>query len=128
MPTVDEMKATVERYVAAHTAGDVDAIAAVFAVDAVLTDPVDQPAHHGREAIKAFFAATHEFIDAMDFQVTGPIRAVGEWAAVPLRAVSTIGDAKVGVDIIDVFTFDQDGLISDMKAYWSSADIRPVED
>ena len=127
MPTPDEMKATVERYAAAHSAGDVDAVAAVFAPDAVVADPVDQPAHVGRDAVRAFFAGTHEFVDSMELRITGPVRAVGSWAAVPLQAVSVVGGAKVAVDIVDVFTFGDDGLVTDMKACWSNADIRPVD-
>ena len=128
MPSTEDMIAAVRRYTEAHSAGDVDAVAAVFATDAVVADPVDQPAHVGRDAIRAFFAGTHEMVDAMDLRITGPVRAVGDFAAVPLQAVSTMGDAKVAVDIIDVFTFGPDGLVTDMKAYWTAADIRPVED
>ena len=128
MPTVEEMKATVERYLAAHSAGDVDGVVAVFAPDAVVADPVDQPSHVGRDAVRAFFAGTHEFVESMELRRTGPIRAVGSWAAVPFQAVSTVGGSKVVVDIIDVFTFGEDGLVVDMQAYWSSADIRPYED
>jgi steroid delta-isomerase len=127
MPTPDEMKATVERYTAAHSAGDIDGVVAVFAADAVVADPVDQPAHVGRDAVRAFFAGTHEFVDSMELRMTGPVRAVGSWAAAPLQAVSVVGGAKVAVDIVDVFTFGEDGLVTDMKAYWSSADIRPVD-
>lgn len=126
-PTLEHMKDVVTRYTAAHSAGDVDAVAALFALDAVVADPVDQPAHHGRDAVRAFFAGTHEMADSMDLHTTGPIRAVGNWAAVPLAAITTIGDARLQVDIIDVFTFDDDGLISDMKAYWTASDIRPYE-
>ena len=36
-----------------------------------------------------------------------------------------MGEMRLVVDIIDVFTFDDDGLISDMRAYWTAADIRP---
>lgn len=127
MPSTEQMQETVHRYAAAHSAGDVDAVAALFAADAVVADPVDQPAHHGRDAVRAFFAGTHEMVDAMELQVTGPVRAVGSWAAVPLRAVSTIGGARVAVDIIDVFTFGEDGLVTEMRAYWSPSDIRPVD-
>jgi steroid delta-isomerase len=127
MPSPDQMTATVERYAAAHSAGDVDTVASLFAVDAVVADPVDQPAHRGREAVRAFFAGTHEMVDAMELRITGPVRAVGSWAAVPLQAVSTMGGAKVAVDIIDVFTFGDDGLVTEMRAYWSPADIRPVD-
>ncbi|MFZ4669053.1 MAG: nuclear transport factor 2 family protein [Microthrixaceae bacterium] len=126
MPTPDEMTDTVRRYAAAHSAGDVDAVAALFADDAVLLDPVDAPAHHGRDAVRAFFAGTHEMLDSMELLVTGPVRAVGEWAAVPLQARSQLGGSVMEVDIIDVFTFNDDGLITEMRAYWSSADIRTV--
>ena len=127
MASTDEMKATVQAYATAHSAGDLDGIAALFAPDAVVADPVDQPAHQGREAVRAFFAGTHEMVDAMELQITGPIRAVADFAAVPLRAVSTMGDMKVAVDIIDVFTFGDDGLVTEMRAYWSADDIRPVD-
>jgi steroid delta-isomerase len=125
--TPEEMTAVVHRYTAAHSAGDVDTIAGLFATDAVLADPVDQPAHLGRAAVRAFFAGTHESIDGMELVATGPVRAVGQWAAVPLQARSTIGGTVYEVDIIDVFTFGDDGLITEMRAYWSSSDIRAVE-
>jgi steroid delta-isomerase len=127
MPTIEHMKDTVAAYTAAHSAGDVDAVVALFAEDAVVADPVDQPAHQGREAVRAFFAGTHDMVDSMELRATGPVRAVGSWAAVPLQAITTIGDARMVVDIIDVFTFGDDGLISDMKAYWTAADVRPYE-
>jgi len=127
MPTAEHMRAKVEAYAAAHSAGDIDGIVEVFAPDAVVADPVDQPAHHGREAIRAFFAGTHDFVDSMELRVTGPIRAVDRFAAVPFQAVSVVGGSKVAVDIIDVFTFDDAGLIADMRAYWNSSEIRPVD-
>jgi steroid delta-isomerase len=127
MPTPAEMTETVLRYTGAHTAGDVDAIAALFAEDAVLADPVDAPEHHGRDAVHDFFAATHATLDSMELRATGPVRAVGSWAAVPLQARSHIGGSVYEVDIIDVFTFGDDGLITDMRAYWTAADIRVVE-
>lgn len=126
MPTVQHMRDVVNQYTAAHSAGDVDAVAALFATDAVVADPVDAPEHVGREAVRAFFAGTHEMFDSMDLRATGAIRAVGNWAAVPLKAVTTMGDMKLQVEIIDVFTFDDDGLISDMRAYWTADDITPV--
>ena len=127
MPTAEHMRATVEAYAAAHSAGDIDGIVEVFASDAVVADPVDQPAHHGREAIRAFFANTHEFIDSMELRVTGPIRAVDRFAAVPFQAVSVVGGSKVAVDIIDVMTFDDAGKITTMRAFWDPAEMRPAE-
>lgn len=51
---------------------------------------------------------------------------MGNFGAVPLRAVTSVGDDKFAVDIIDVFTFNDDGLITDMKAYWSSSQVKPI--
>lgn len=127
MPTTDEMKATVAAYAAAHTAGDIDGIVANFAADAVVADPVDKPVHVGHEAIHTFFTGTHSLADSLELQVTGPVRAVDTFAAVPLRAVTTIGDMRLAVDIIDVFTFGDDGLITEMRAYWNESDITPLD-
>ena len=127
MPTAEHMKATVEAYAAAHSAGDVDGIAALFAPDAVVADPVDQPAHHGRDAVRAFFAGTHEFVDAMELQVTGPIRAVDRFAAVPLRRCRPSAGARSPSTSSTCSPSDDDGLIADMRAYWSSSDIRPLD-
>lgn len=127
MPEIAHMKDVVARYAAAHSAGDVDAVAALFAEDAVVADPVDAPEHVGRQAVRDFFAGTHEMCDSMELQITGAVRAVGSWAAVPLKAVTKIGDLQLQVEIVDVFTFGDDGLISDMRAYWTAEDIRPVD-
>ena len=126
MPTTDEMKATVEAYARNHSAKDTDAVAALFATDCVVADPVDAEPMLGRDAVHAFFAGTHQGAERFELAITGPIRAVGSWAAVPLRAETTIGGNTFQVDIIDVFTFAEDGLIAEMRAYWTAADIRQL--
>lgn len=126
MPNEEHIRAVIESYAAAHSRSDSEAIGRLFAADATVTDPVDQPSHVGRDAIVEFFAMTHQIGDGLDLRITGPIRAVGNYGAVPLQAVTTVGEDRFVVDIIDVFTFDDDGLITDMKAYWSSADVRPL--
>ena len=127
MPSKEDIISTVEAYAAAQTSGDVDAVVALFAPDAVVADPVHEPAHVGRQAIHTFFSGTRDMVDSMVLEVTGPIRAVDRYAAVPLRAVSDIGGSRVAVDIVDVFTFEDNGLIGDMKAYWDPAGITPVD-
>lgn len=127
MPTTEELTAAVEKYAASHTAGDIDGIVALFADDAVVADPVDQPEHVGTEAIRTFFAGTHQLADSLELLITGPIRAVDRFAAVPLQAVTTLGDQKFVIDIIDVFTMNDDGKFSEMRAYWSSGAIRPFD-
>ena len=58
--------------------------------------------------------------------MTGPIRAVDRFAAVPLRAETSMGGNTFAVDIIDLFTFGDDGLITEMRAYWTASDIQQL--
>lgn len=125
--TPEQTVAAVRRYAEAHSAGDVDAVAALFAPDAVVADPVTEPPHVGRDAVREFFAGTHAMVDSMELEITGPIRAVDRYAAVPLRAVTTIGGNRFAVDIIDVFTFGDDGLVTEMRAYWDPTAISPAD-
>lgn len=123
MPTVEQMRAAVTEYAEKHSACDTDAVVALFSAECVVADPVDAQPMIGREALHAFFGGTHQMAEAFELAITGPIRAVGNWAAVPLHATTTMGGSTFEVDIIDVFTFDEAGLIADMRAYWTAADI-----
>ena len=124
MPDPNAIKATVEAYAHRHTRGTVDELLELFTDDAEAYDPVDQPPHVGREAIAAFFAANREMADSLVIELTGPVRVAGDQAAFPLVARTTIGDLSLEIDIIDVMTFDDDAMISEMRAYWSMADAR----
>jgi steroid delta-isomerase len=124
VPDIDAMKVAVENYLARHGAGDVDGIMALFAEDAVAWDPVDGEPHVGAEAVRAFFTSTHDMVDRLTLTLEGPIRCAGSWAAFPMTVDSKVGDTRVELDVIDVLTFDDAGLISEMKAYWNMADAR----
>ena len=127
MPERDQMKASIEQYVARHAAGDVEGIMELFAEGATAWDPVGSDPHTGRDAVRAFFEGTHDMVDRLDMELTGPIRCTAEFAAFPMMATSHIGDLHLEIDIIDVMTFDDDGKIVEMRAYWDMADARAVE-
>lgn len=127
MPDAAVMRATIERYVERHTAGDIDGILSCFAPDASAEDPIGTPAHVGTDALRAFFEGTHSLADRLELKITGLIRVAGEHtAAFPMQAISTIGDMTLVVEIIDVMTFDDEGRITDMKAYWAMEDARSL--
>ena len=75
--------AMVEAYALAATESRVDDLAALFAEDAALRDPYDGEARHGREAIRAFFAAGAGMIEHL--AVNGSIRTPVTPRARPLR-------------------------------------------
>ena len=127
MPDAATIRATVERYVERHTAGDIDGILSCFAPDARAEDPVGSEPHIGTDALRAFFEGSHALADKLELVITGLIRVAGTHsAAFPMQAISQIGDMTLVVEIIDVMTFDDDGKIQTMLAYWAMEDAHPL--
>jgi steroid delta-isomerase len=99
-----------------------DHIRKVYARDATVEDPIGTPLKRGRDAIRAFYAATG---GAAKLDLTGPVRGCGREAAAPMVAKLKGPDGKHAyIDIIDFMTFDEDGLITSMRAFWSPDAIR----
>lgn len=121
MPSSDDIRATVEEYVRRWNASDAVGIAELFAPDGTVADPVDAEQQCGRADIAAFFTTT--FGDGMSATLTlsGPIRVAGPNAAFPMQVSIAMGEQTGRVDIIDTMTFDADGLITAMCAYWDAA-------
>jgi steroid delta-isomerase len=121
MSTPDSIRQTVERYVKLMTAGDADGIAALYADDATIEDPIGAPLQRGREAIRTWYRAS---AGKVRLELTGPIRVAGGEAAFPM--LGTIGSPEDPsyLDIIDVMRFDTDGRVTSLRAFWSVDAIR----
>ena len=118
-----QIQATMARYVELVDAGDIDAIVALYAEDAVVEDPVGQPAMHGLAAIERFY---REGLGAMKVSatLTGPVRAtLNGCGAMPFRVDMEWAGQSCSLHVIDVMEFDADGKIRSMKAYWSEVNI-----
>jgi steroid delta-isomerase len=127
MPTADEIRTTVANYVEYFTAGDTANWVNLFAEDARVEDPVGSPLNEGHEAIGAFFEMSQSLGDSITLVPTGPVRVAGNEAAWPMQAVTSVGDAKLVVDIIDVMVFDEQARITSLRAFWDPAEIRSAE-
>jgi steroid delta-isomerase len=122
MPDPDHVRSVYARYVDLVSAGDANAVAALYAPDATLEDPIGAPLQRGREAIRAFYAKS---AGAVKLALSGPVRVCGREAAAPMLATLGGGDGRRAyIDIIDVMTFGEDGLITSMRAFWSPDAIR----
>jgi steroid delta-isomerase len=121
MASADEIRKTVERYVALMNAGDADGIAALYADDATLEDPIGAPAQRGRAAILAWYRAS---AGKVRLELTGPIRVAGGEAAFPLLGTLGTPASPAYLDIIDVMSFDAAGRVASMRAFWSADAIR----
>ena len=106
----------VNRYLETVSQGRPDDIAALYAQDATVEDPVGSELHIGRQAIRGFYTSV-ENVKSKTEVVT--LRALGNEAAFLWRLI--IGGMTI--DIISVMTFDDEGKIASMKAYWGPDNI-----
>ena len=119
MPSHEQMAQAVESYVAAFGRGDAAAVRDLFAPDGTVEDPVGTPPQVGHEAILAFF--TNSMQTGAKLKLNGPVRTAGNTAAFAF----SVGFAQPGmrVDVIDLFTFDEAGKVTTMKAYFGPANM-----
>jgi steroid delta-isomerase len=122
------IRSAVEAYPGAFSRRDREALLQVFAEDAWIEDPVGSPRHEGREALRSFFDQTRSMADTIELRLTGPIRVAAGECAFPMQALPDLGGTRFVMDIIDVMTFDDAGLITTMRAFFDAAEMRPAED
>jgi steroid delta-isomerase len=121
MTTADQIRGTVADYMAALTAREPKRVAALYAENATLEDPVGGgEVCRGREAIESFYTPVAAIPMTAELLT---IRVAGSEAAFQFRVVTDLGGQKAVIEPIDVMTFDDDGFITSMKAYWGDGDI-----
>jgi steroid delta-isomerase len=111
----------VNRYLETVSQGLPDDIAALYAEDATVEDPVGSDVHIGRQAIRGFYTSV-ENVQSKTEVVT--LRALGNEVAFFWRLIVDLGEGgKMSIEIISVMTFDDDRKIASMKAYWGPDNI-----
>lgn len=116
MPDPDRMEAAVHAYVAAFAAGSADDVAALYALDATVEDPIGSPIHKGREAIRAFYAAS--MATGAKLALEGPVRIAGDYAAFAFSVHLDFDGGPKRIDVIDTFRFNDANEIAEMRAFW----------
>lgn len=119
MPSTAQIIAAVAEYVSLLGKGTGKEIGALYDESAILEDPVGGPVRHGRADITAFYSALDSVTTTAEL-ITA--RISGNSAAFIMRVVTTLPDQVVTIEPIDVMTFNDDGLITSMRAYWGPAD------
>ncbi|KFI46570.1 SnoaL-like domain-containing protein [Bifidobacterium bohemicum] len=113
---------TVRRYARAMSDVDVETAAGLFVPDAVRVDPIGGNVCQGRKEIFAAFRQALSSAPARVSFVPGPPHGRGNRFAFEFRhTVAGVGPEK-SLYGIDVFTFDRDGLIEKVEAYWGDDD------
>ncbi|MFI0404918.1 nuclear transport factor 2 family protein [Actinomadura sp. 3N508] len=97
----------------------------LFAPDALIEDPVgpsfldpEGRGHRGRDGIEAFWDGFISTIANFDFAVADSF-ANGACCANVVTITTTTGDgATMTIDCVIVYTVDDDGLITSLRAHW----------
>lgn len=133
-----QMQDAVQAYFDLFNAQDAQGIADLYADDATVTDPVGTPAKEGKEAILAFYTLAVK--NGARLTQNGSTRIAGNAAAfaftVSVGAMTSVDpDIAVAVelpkggmtiDVIDTFYFNEDGKVTEMKAYWGPGNITQI--
>jgi steroid delta-isomerase len=114
---------TLERYAACVTATDVDGIVSLYAPGAWIEIPVGSGARRGLDAIRAFYSE-NELAERLE--ITGAVCAAAGEAAVPMRARIRRDGRLLEIDVIDVVSFDAQGRLTSLRAFFDLAGARPL--
>jgi steroid delta-isomerase len=123
MPSPQEIAQIFQTYVDCMTSGNVDKIVSLYAPDAVVTDPVGSAPLKGHDAIRKFYAESAPQVDHMILD--GNPRINGNTGAAPMRCFPK-NPPGFCVEIVDIMTFNDQGKITAMTAYWGETNFRPV--
>lgn len=124
MPDPAKMEATVHEYVAAFAAHDAARVAALYAEDAVVEDPIGTPRYEGIAAIRAFYDGS--IATGATLELTGPVRVAHDCAAFAFSVHLEWQGAKQRIDVIDTFRFNEENKVVEMRAYWGPANMHAL--
>ena len=117
------IESVVRRYLELVANGTADDVAALYASDATVEDPVGGEVHIGRHAITGFSKNIESAPKETELLT---LRVAGHEAAFLFAITVGAGEHRIRIEPIDVMVFDAEGKIAAMKAYWSPADVTPV--
>ena len=130
MPSAAEMREALTLYLQYVGERNLDGILELFADDILVEDPVGGAKGtyiEGREAVGAFFREGFARSQPVP-TLTGPIRTtLGNQAAMPFTLRLVLGGRAHEIDVIDVVSFDADGKISRLRAFWNPDEIRALD-
>ena len=111
---------TITNYVDYVGAGATDKIVALYAEGGTVEDPVGSDVRTTRESVREFYAILEGLAQSAKL---GIVKIADGQAAFAFELVVKAGDMTYTIAPIDVMTFNDDGRIASMRAFWSDADM-----
>jgi steroid Delta-isomerase len=118
---------TINRYVLTFTAGDRAGWLSCFTADATMEDPVGTPVKHGHDEIGSFFDQSRGAADSVELRLGGDPLVCGSQSAFPLGIIVSLGGSKMGMNAIDLMTFDDQGQITSQRAFVDFSKLAPLD-
>ncbi|MFI6754124.1 nuclear transport factor 2 family protein [Rhodococcus coprophilus] len=118
-PTPDRIRTTVTEYLRRIEASSAAGIADLYTDTATVADPVGSDVRKGREEILPLYAALESSRNKTELLT---LKIAGNEAAFHFRVTSEVAGTEYVFEPIDVMTFDDDGRITSMRAFWSAPD------
>jgi steroid Delta-isomerase len=125
----EEVRKGVDAYVDSYRRNDKQACIDLFATDAVWHDPVGEPPHVGHEGVGAFWDQARALAKSIEL-VPSDVIVCANQAAMVFEIHVTL-DTPEGeppttmiMDAVEVFVLDDDGKISELRAYWDMSRAR----
>lgn len=118
--STERIRDVVTRYVELVGSGTADEIVALYAEGATVEDPVGSGIRSDRAEIHAFYATLEGLEQETRLLET---RIAGGEAAVLFEVVTRADGVSYTLAPVDVMTFDDDGLITSMRAFWGDDDL-----
>ena len=117
------LERTIRAYAAAWVARDREAWLRTFAAEATQEDPVGDPVRRGQREIGEFWDREMARYESIEI-VPREIFVIGHEAAMVWTINGVTGEGAVSFDGVDVFQFDNAGLISSVRAFWERGALR----
>lgn len=119
----DQIRSTADSYIAALTAGDLEAVMDLYAESATVEDPVGNgTVHEGKAAIREFYASV------VAMKIEGEVleaRVCGNDLLFNFEITTHFdADSKATINVWDLMTHDEQGKVTSMRAYWTPENMR----
>ncbi|MDF3306664.1 nuclear transport factor 2 family protein [Rhodococcus sp. T2V] len=119
-PSAEDIRKTVERYIEAVATGTAADVVALYAEGATVEDPVGTEPRTSAESLREFYGVIEPLKQTGELLT---LKIAGNSAAFHFSLVTDLGEQKLEIAPIDVMTFDDDGKITSMRAFWSQEDM-----
>ncbi len=121
----DALRNILDAYFFAIAARDPQRIAALFAIDGEIEDPVGRPIRHGRDGVAGLFAAgVAAMASHVEIKVVAALPSGNSIAAHWTMAARGKAGREIRAEGIDVLQTDANGLIVRAEGYWNAAAFR----